>query len=144
MAKAIRDSAQLRNNLLATVKAAGTAGMPLKSALVGAVGREPLGADYTLALNLRKEKQIFAYPSEGGSLWIVHKDFHNGKAPANLGDKPAVEPKPVPVKRRTRQHKPPSASLLLTIQYGHKESVTLSYEQARQIYRQLAGVFGDE
>lgn len=144
MARVIRDIAVLRNRLLTTVHSAGPSGMPLLQALQKATERQELmGADYSLALQLRREGMLMTFPGLGSTKRIVHKDFANGQYdPAQMA---APLPPPPPTKHRARPKRSPNpATLLVTIQYGRNESVTLSFDQARQVYRQLSGMFGHE
>lgn len=136
MTRAIRDIEKFNNNLIATVKAAGASGMPLMEALKKVAGRDPLGCDYAAANNLRKAGILGCSKNLPKNAMTVYY-LNNGQAPAPNAE--IVPPKP----RKVRRHHKASAKVgvLLTLQYGKGESVTLSFDEARQLYEQLATMF---
>ena len=139
MTRVIRDLAQLRNNLLAVVGNAGAAGMPLKQALQSATERnEPQGSDYVLAKRLCQEGYLTYFKEPNGSSRVVFSKFANGTPPEGTSE---PVPTPVPYTKVRRKPHRPSAEILLTIQYGRNESLTLSFEQARQIWKHLNTMF---
>ena len=133
MTETIRDVVKLQNNILAAIRNAGEAGVPLSQVLTSVTGNTPpKGNDYHLADNLRKAGLIATIKNLPRGALTAYAT--NGKAAVT----PAAKPK-----RRSPRHKVASRTgVLLTVQYGRNESVTLSFDEARVLYNQLAAMFG--
>jgi len=144
MTHSIRNAALLQNNLEACIRNAGPAGIPLLEALQRVSGRvKPLGSDYTLGGNLRKAGLIQTIRNlPNGKMTAYHKEFV-AALPKDAAPVPDGKPDTKPAKRVIRRRKSrPAAGILITIQYGKHESITLSMAEAHALYGELAAIFG--